>query len=85
MSFRLPSQHIEDQSPRDDPEDCSSSSDEENIEEETWEDWISDSLTQRPCKSLFDDQNFPSVDAALEHDKTAHKFDLEQFCKRLGT
>ncbi|KAI0088626.1 S-adenosyl-L-methionine-dependent methyltransferase [Irpex rosettiformis] len=84
MSFRLPSQHIEDQLPRDRPEDSSSSSDEDNAEEETWEDWVSDSLTSRPCKSLFDDQDFPSVDAAVEHDKASNNFDLEQCCKKLG-
>lgn len=85
MAFRLPSQHIEDQLPREDGEGSVSSSDDDNAEEETWEDWVSDSLLHRPCKSLFDDQEFPSVDAAIEHDKTAHNFNLEQQCARLGT
>ncbi|KAI0345573.1 S-adenosyl-L-methionine-dependent methyltransferase [Trametopsis cervina] len=83
MSFRLPSQHLEDLLPSKDRAEDSSSSDEDDEEEETWDDWVSDSITKQPCKSLFDDEVFPSADAAREHDKTAHAFDIEEIIARL--
>ena len=84
MSFRLPSQHIEDLPPHEDEASvsCSSSDDEED---QTWDDWVSDSMSNRPCKSLFEEKDFSTVGAAVEHDKTVHNFDLEQLCARLGT
>lgn len=93
MAYRLSSHHIEGQSldrnhldPEDQEDYPSSDSDEDEEDEDlTWEDWVSDSLSNQPCKSLFDDQKFASVEAALEHDKAAHGFDLNQLCARLGT
>ncbi|KAI0698154.1 S-adenosyl-L-methionine-dependent methyltransferase [Cytidiella melzeri] len=86
MSFRLPSQHIEDlpTETHDNREVSDSSSDEDDADDETWDDWVSDSMSSRPCKSLFDSSEFPSAGAALEHDRTAHGFDLEKHCTRLG-
>ena len=66
------------------PEHDSSSEDEDLEEEETWDDWVSDSMENRACKSLFDEQVFSSVEKSLEHDKSAHGFDLEQTCARLS-
>jgi type I protein arginine methyltransferase len=85
MSFRLPSQHIEDLSSHDDPEENSGSSGEDVEDDQTWDDWISDSMLNRPCKSLFDDQVFPSVGAATEYDRVKFDFDLEKQCSDLGS
>ena len=58
-----------------------SSEDEQDL---TWEDWVSDSLENRPCKSLFDqEKSFPSVTDALQHDKSVHGVDLDAICSTL--
>jgi len=49
---------------------CSDSdSDEENWEEE---------VEEQETKCLFSDEVFPSIDSAVEHLKTAYKFDLAE-------
>jgi len=82
MSFKVPQQPP----PADDVSDIDDSdSSESTSEEETWDDWVSDSATRVATKSLFDDQVFASVTEALEHDKEAHGFALEEVCKKLCT
>lgn len=67
------------------PESGSSQSSEDE-QDLTWEDWVSDSLENRPCKSLFDqDKEFPSVTESLNHDKLAHGVDLDAICSKLCT
>lgn len=57
------------------------SSDED--EDETWDDWISDSSTQRgDCRSLFDNKT-GNVEDIIAYDKAAHGFDLNEACARL--
>lgn len=91
MAFRLSSHHIEGESHHGHHEDreedpCSSSGEEEEDQDEdlTWEDWVSDPESKRPCKSLFDEKELPSATAAVEHDKATHGFDLERICTSLG-
>ncbi|EPT00251.1 hypothetical protein FOMPIDRAFT_1023851 [Fomitopsis schrenkii] len=63
----------------------SQSSESEDEQDLTWEDWVSDSLENRPCKSLFDqDKTFPSVPEALNHDKSTHGVDLDAICSKLS-
>jgi len=49
-----------------------------------WEDWVSDSASTRPCKSLFDETTLTSVAEILEWDKLNHGFDLDETSKRLS-
>ncbi|KZT08853.1 S-adenosyl-L-methionine-dependent methyltransferase [Laetiporus sulphureus 93-53] len=57
----------------------------EDEEEETWEDRVSDSMDNRPCKSLFDNEKtFTSVPEAVNHDKLVHGVDLNAICSRLA-
>ncbi|KAF8627470.1 hypothetical protein AX17_006282 [Amanita inopinata Kibby_2008] len=65
------------------PRLCSDSSDNDD-EDETWDDWLSDSLTKQPCKSLFEDTILSSVEEALHNDKLKHGFDLDETCARLS-
>lgn len=81
-SFRL-SAHTLDDVTNDPSLDEGESSSEE--EDETWEDWVSDSLAKQPCRSLFDDTTLPSAREVLEHDKKAHGFDLNETYSRLCT
>lgn len=53
-------------------------------EVETWDDWVSDSMEQRPCTSLFDEKVLPSVQEALAYDKKTHGVDLDALCGQLG-
>jgi len=69
--------------PEDDSDDGTLSSVEDEEEEETWDDWVSDSMEQRPCRSLFDEKVLPSVEAAIAYDKNTHGFDLDAFCAGL--
>eukprot|EP00884_Botryococcus_braunii_P021036 jgi/Botrbrau1/7616/Bobra.0159s0065.1 len=55
-----------------------SSSDAED-EELQWEGWEEDT-DGAPVKSLFDDVEFKTVEAALEYDAATHFFDLRQYC-----
>src|SRR5258708_35129401 len=63
-------------------EDASSVSS-SDIDDDQWNDWISDSNTQQECKALFDDKHFPSVQAAAAYDKEIHSFVLNDVCKAL--
>jgi protein arginine N-methyltransferase 3 len=65
-----------------DPE--SGSSDSQSDDDQEFGDWVSDSAENQSCKSLFDDQILPSVDAAIMHDKKSHGFDFNQLCSSLG-
>ncbi|KAJ6453197.1 protein arginine N-methyltransferase [Mycena vitilis] len=67
-----------------DSEDGTVSSTEDNDEEETWDDWVSDSMEQRPCRSLFEDEVLPSVQEVLAYDKKTHGFDFDALCGRLS-
>ncbi|KAJ7258773.1 arginine N-methyltransferase 3 [Mycena haematopus] len=82
MSVRLPPRSTvpEDESGS---EEGVASSEEGNSEEETWDDWVSDSM-ERPCQSLFEDKMLPSVEEALVYDKGVHGFDLDGFCAQLS-
>ncbi|KAF9265191.1 S-adenosyl-L-methionine-dependent methyltransferase [Marasmius fiardii PR-910] len=65
-----------------DTESCSSDEDEEK-DEETWEDWISDS--NQSCKSLFEpEKSLENAEKAIEFDREKFGFDLNQFCKTLS-
>jgi protein arginine N-methyltransferase 3 len=82
MSVRLPPRSTlpgEDS----DSEEGTASSVEDNDEEETWDDWVSDSMEHRPCRSLFEDKVLPSVEEALAYDKGTHGLDLDALCGRL--
>ncbi|GJE92599.1 methyltransferase domain-containing protein [Phanerochaete sordida] len=78
-TFRIPSQALDDVSNDARRADEESSSEDED---DTWEDWIEDE--KQPCKSLFDETTLPSVAEALEHDKKAHGFDLNEVYSRLA-
>ncbi|EMD39598.1 hypothetical protein CERSUDRAFT_111907 [Gelatoporia subvermispora B] len=82
MSLRLPAHHLKAESIIDEEERSSSSEDDDD--DQNWDDWVSDSADKRPCKSLFEDKTLPSVSDALNHDKTAHGFDLEAAFSRLS-
>ncbi|KAI0072207.1 S-adenosyl-L-methionine-dependent methyltransferase [Panus rudis PR-1116 ss-1] len=86
MSLRLSAHYIQEEHHRAEEEERGSdpSSSEEEDEDLTWDDWVSDSATKRPCKSLFDDTTFTSVEDVLNYDKTKFGFDLESICKKLS-
>ena len=71
-------------SPLQEPESDSYSSEDDDDADENWDDWVSDSVAN-PCKSLFDNDIFPSATDALQNDKSKHNFDLDDVCKRLGS
>ncbi|KAK0244548.1 S-adenosyl-L-methionine-dependent methyltransferase [Armillaria nabsnona] len=77
MSLRLPVADVIDE---DGP---SQSSSDEDDEDETWDDWVSDSARQ-PCRSLFEEKSFPSVEEALKYDNATHSFDLNGTCAKLS-
>jgi len=81
MSVRLPAPaHISDPIDNDDSGPSESESDDDD---QTWDDWVSDSNVQQQCKSLFCDKVLPSVEAALAYDKETYHFSLDEACKRL--
>ncbi|KAJ7712993.1 protein arginine N-methyltransferase [Mycena metata] len=82
MSVRLPPRSTIPEEDSGSEEGSLSSS--EDDEEETWDDWVSDSMEQRPCKSLFEDKVLPSVQEALAYDKASHGFDLDALCSELS-
>ncbi|KAI0770721.1 protein arginine N-methyltransferase [Fomes fomentarius] len=89
MALRLSASHSRDQEHRTDPEyqddhPEESSSEEEDDEDLTWDDWVSDSLEKRPCKSLFENKTFDTVQEALSYDETTHGFSLQDITARLG-
>jgi protein arginine N-methyltransferase 3 len=67
------------------PEESTHDSSEEDLgdDDDNWDDWVSDSLTQLPCKSLFDDSTFPSAEEVIQYDQTEHSFNLDQICNNL--
>ena len=81
-SFRLSAHNLEEPSndPRIDEEESSSED-----EDDTWEDWESDSLAKQPCRSLFDDSTLPSATETIEYDKKTHDFDLNATYASLST
>ncbi|KAJ7166306.1 protein arginine N-methyltransferase [Mycena crocata] len=83
MSVRLPPHSS---IPEDDSSDdgSTSSTGDNEEEEETWDDWVSDSMEQRPCRSLFEEKVLPSVEETLVYDRETHGFDLNGFCTRLS-
>lgn len=62
-------------------EAASSDSSSSDIDDDRWDDWISDSNEE--CKALFDDKFFPSVRAAAAYDKEIHNFVLDDVFKAL--
>lgn len=82
MSLRLPNTPLNYSDTGSDDENQSASS--VNDAEETWSDWVSDSMSKQPCQSLFEDKTLPSVSEALEYDKNTHGFDLNALCSKLG-
>lgn len=82
MSIHLPAPHNI-SGPNSDPEK-SSSSDGEEDEDETWDDWVSDSNTRQGCKSLFDEKILSCVEDAVAYDRENYKVDINELCKRLG-
>ena len=81
MSLKLPATHIE-PPPADEHEVQDESSSDED-DDQAWDDWVSDSLEKRPCKSLFEDKTFDSVQEALAYDETTHGFSLKDISSRL--
>lgn len=81
MALRLSAQDLE-RLPSSEERDQSDSSSED--EDETWDDWVSDSMAKQPCKSLFDEKILPSVAEALAYDNSTHGFDLELKSSSLG-
>ncbi|KAI6107141.1 S-adenosyl-L-methionine-dependent methyltransferase [Pisolithus croceorrhizus] len=73
------------QSPDNDSDDLSSSDSEDYPEEDNnFDDWVSDEALNRPCRSLFDEKDFPNVDDALRYDQSTHGFNLTETCTRLN-
>ncbi|KAI8921309.1 hypothetical protein DFJ77DRAFT_449318 [Powellomyces hirtus] len=58
-------------------------SDEDRREEE-WEDWNEDDSVEDSTMCLFDENVFPTADAAYEHMKEAHAFDLRKIREDQG-
>ncbi|KAK0222152.1 S-adenosyl-L-methionine-dependent methyltransferase [Armillaria fumosa] len=77
MSLRFPVADIIDE---DVP---SQSSSDEDDDDQTWDDWVSDS-TRQPCRSLFEERSFPSVEEALKYDNATYGFDLSGTCAKLS-
>ena len=82
MSLHLPADQVDLEGEVSDGSASSSSSDAGG--EETWSDWVSDSMGDQPCKSLFDDSKLPSVSAANQYDLENHNFNLNETVGRLG-
>lgn len=82
MSLRLQATHI--QPSQAEPHDSEGESSSEDEEDQTWDDWVSDSMSNRPCKSLFEDRTFDTVQEALAHDEATHGFSLKDVTTKLG-
>lgn len=59
----------------------SGTSDADTDDDQGWDDWTSD--TNTICKSLFDNEEFPSMQEAIAHDRQSHNFVLDDVCKAL--
>jgi len=81
MSLRLPPPANFESQEGDDSDRATSGSD---YDDQNWDDWVSDSLIQRSCKSLFGEKVLSSVEDVLKYDKETHGFDLNETCSRLG-
>ncbi|KAF8955270.1 hypothetical protein BDZ97DRAFT_2080804, partial [Flammula alnicola] len=84
MSIRLPAPSAISNPISDDSDNNSTASESEDDNDQTWDDWVSDSIAQQQCKSLFDETVLSSVDAALAYDKETHQFSLDDTCKALS-
>ncbi|OBZ71479.1 Ribosomal protein arginine N-methyltransferase rmt3 [Grifola frondosa] len=85
MSLRLSANHLRiSGSGSESEEHASSSSEQDEDEDLTWDDWVSDSMDKRPCKSLFEDKTFPSVAECLAYDEATYQFNLDQTSSRLS-
>ncbi|KAH9891894.1 protein arginine N-methyltransferase [Cubamyces lactineus] len=82
MSLKLPATHLE--PPPADEHDIQDESSSDEDDDQAWDDWVSDSLEKRPCKSLFEDRTFDSVQEALAYDETTHGFSLKDVSSRLS-
>ncbi|KAL6300670.1 S-adenosyl-L-methionine-dependent methyltransferase [Sparassis latifolia] len=83
MALRLSANHLHPSESGSESDGHSSSSQEED-EDLTWEDWVSDSVDNRPCRSLFDqDKTFTTVAEALNHDRLVYGVDVEDITARL--
>lgn len=82
MSIRLPAPPDVTE-PNSDIETGSSSS-EDDDNDENWDEWISDSITQQECRSLFEIKSLPSAEEALKYDKQTYGFDLIETCGKLS-
>ncbi len=81
--FDTPRDHHHDEE-RDHHPSSSSSEEYEDEADLTWEDWVSDSGSKRPSKSLFDDATFPSVEQCTKHDKSKYGVDIDGVVSKLG-
>lgn len=90
MALRLSHTHNLDHEHDSDPEfpdrdpEGSSSEDENDDGDLTWDDWQSDSLAKRPCRSLFEDKILDTVQEAIQYDEATHGFSLSETTSRLG-
>ncbi|KAH9480672.1 Ribosomal protein arginine N-methyltransferase rmt3 [Psilocybe cubensis] len=84
MSLHLPPPACVADIVNDSDSDSVSSSDSEDENDQTWDDWVSDSNEQQETKSLFDETVLPSVERALAYDSETHHFNLDDFCKNLS-
>ena len=84
MALRLSAQDLGNLPPNEERSERDRSDSSSEDEDETWDDWVSDSMAKQACKSLFDDRILPSVSEALAYDKSTHGFDLEQKASSLG-
>jgi type I protein arginine methyltransferase len=83
MSILLPApKNIPD--PEEHLESGSSSSESSDNEDQTWDDWVSDSEPQQECPSLFDDKILPSAEEALRYDSDTYGFNVDSICSELG-
>ncbi|KAG6890579.1 hypothetical protein C0992_000397 [Termitomyces sp. T32_za158] len=81
MSVRLPPPA---DVPDEDDAEINDSDSESDDDDQNWDDWVSDSLIQVPCLSLFEEKRLPSVEETLSYDRTTHGFDLNSTCMKLS-
>ena len=88
MALRFSATHITNPEEGSDPEyrdtHPEESSSEDEDEDLTWDDWVSDSLSKHPCKSLFENKTFDTVQEALAFDENTHGFSLKAITARLS-
>ncbi|EPQ54848.1 protein arginine N-methyltransferase [Gloeophyllum trabeum ATCC 11539] len=84
MSVHLPPSALENLPNNEDRESASSGSEVEDEEDNNFDDWVSESVEEQPCVSLFDEKTLSSVSEALKYDKEVHGFDLDLVCSNLS-